>query len=77
MTEIRDILLGHLQNLYAFYGEDTGVRVARKHISWYSKGQPHGAIFRQAVNRVTTTEEQIAMVTQFFERLIHGEEIAA
>jgi len=77
LPEVRDILLGHLHNLYAFYGEYTGMLMARKHISWYSKGQPHGAIFRQAVNRVTTTEEQIAMVTQFFERLIHGEEIAA
>jgi len=36
--EIRDLLLGHLENLYDFYGERTGVRVARKHISWYSKG---------------------------------------
>jgi len=43
VTEIRDIMLGHLDNLYAFYGEFTGVRVARKHISWYSKGQSHGA----------------------------------
>jgi len=77
LPEVRDILLGHLHNLYAFYGEYTGMLMARKHISWYSKGQPHGAIFRQEVNRVTTTEEQIAMVTQFFERLIHGEEIAA
>lgn len=77
LQEVRDILLGHLHNLYAFYGEYTGMLMARKHISWYSKGQPHGAIFRQAVNRVTTTEEQLTMVSQFFERLIHGEEIAA
>jgi len=77
LPEVRDILLGHLHNLYAFYGEYTGMLMARKHISWYSKGQPHGAIFRQAVNRVTTTEEQLIMVSQFFERLIHGEEIAA
>jgi tRNA-dihydrouridine synthase B len=42
LEEVRDILLGHLENLYAFYGEYTGVRMARKHISWYSKGQRHG-----------------------------------
>lgn len=74
---IRDILVGHLKNLYAFYGEDTGVRVARKHISWYSKGQSHGAAFRQAVNRVDNVEQQLDMIFEFFERLINREELAA
>ena len=77
ITEIRDILLGHLNNLYEFYGEFTGVRMARKHISWYSKGQSHGAAFRQAVNRVDTIEEQLNMTHEFFERLLCQEEIAA
>ena len=58
LEEVRDILLGHLENLYAFYGEYTGVRMARKHISWYSKGQPGGAAFRHAVNRVESGERQ-------------------
>ncbi|MFP3874621.1 MAG: tRNA dihydrouridine synthase DusB [Thiohalophilus sp.] len=74
---IRDILVGHLKNLYAFYGEHTGVRVARKHISWYSKGQSHGAAFRQAVNRVDSVEQQLDMIYDFFERLINREELAA
>lgn len=77
VTEIRDILLKHLENLYEFYGEFTGVRVARKHISWYSKGQSHGGAFRQAVNRVNTIEEQLNMTQDFFERLLQKEEIAA
>ena len=75
--EIRNILIGHLKNLYAFYGEHTGVRVARKHISWYSKGQAHGAAFRQAVNRVDTVEQQLDMIHEFFENLINREELAA
>ena len=75
--EIRDILLGHLETLYAFYGEFTGVRVARKHISWYSKGQSHGGAFRDAVCRVDTIDEQLKMTHDFFERLINKEEIAA
>ncbi len=75
--EIRNILVGHLNNLYAFYGEHTGVRMARKHISWYSKGQAHGAAFRQAVNRVDTVEEQLNMTYEFFENLINREELAA
>ncbi len=75
--EIRDILLGHLVTLYDFYGEFTGVRVARKHISWYSKGQSHGGAFRQAVCRVDTIDEQLKMTHEFFEHLINKEEIAA
>ena len=72
--EIRDLLIGHLKNLYEFYGERTGVRVARKHISWYSKGQRHGAAFRQLVNRVESTEEQLRMTYDFFEQIIQFEE---
>ncbi len=77
VTEIRDLLLAHLDNLYAFYGERTGLLVARKHISWYSKGQRQGAIFRQAVNQVETTAQQLTMVREFFDRIIAGEELAA
>lgn len=76
-AEVREILLHHLSNLYAFYGEDTGVRVARKHISWYSKGHRHGAVFRRAVNQVETAEEQLAMTREFFDRLAEGEILAA
>ncbi len=68
-SEIRDLLIDHLKNLYEFYGEHTGVRVARKHISWYSKGQHHGASFRQRVNQVETAEEQLRMTNDFFEEL--------
>lgn len=77
LREVRDILLGHLANLYAFYGEYTGVRMARKHISWYSKGQRHGAAFRQAVNRLDDARQQREMVEAFFDRLIEDEELAA
>ncbi|HID48831.1 MAG TPA: tRNA dihydrouridine synthase DusB [Chromatiales bacterium] len=77
LAEVRDILIGHLHNLYAFYGEYTGVRVARKHISWYSKGVPHGAAFRQAVNRVDSATRQLDMTYAFFEQQITREELAA
>ena len=69
LEEIRDILIGHLHNLYAFYGEETGVRVARKHIAWYSKGQPGGAAFRSRIMQAETVAEQLGMIEEFFERL--------
>lgn len=77
ILEVRDILLGHLENLYAFYGEFTGVRVARKHISWYSKGQIHGAAFRHAVNQTDNIEQQLNITRDFFERLSSREVMAA
>jgi len=77
LFEIRDILLEHLNNLYAFYGEFTGVRIARKHIAWYSKGQAHGAEFRRIVTRLESSEEQLDMVQDFFYKLIQKQEIAA
>ncbi len=69
LEEIRGILIGHLHNLYAFYGEETGVRVARKHIAWYSKGQRGGAAFRSRVMQAETVAEQLDMIEAFFEEL--------
>jgi len=66
--EVRAILLGHLENLYAFYGEHLGVRVARKHISWYSKGCVGGGAFRHAINQVESTSGQRTMIEEFFAR---------
>jgi tRNA-dihydrouridine synthase B len=66
VAEIRAIMIGHLRNLYEFYGVYTGVRVARKHIAWYSKGQPGGAEFRNRINRAETAEEQLEMAQEFF-----------
>ncbi len=65
--EIHDTLVDHLHDLYEFYGEHTGVRVARKHISWYSKGQPGGGVFRCAINRVDSAAVQLAMLAHFFD----------
>ena len=68
VAEVRDTLLAHLENLYHFYGEHTGVRVARKHISWYSRGLAGGAAFRHKVNGVETTGEQISLICNFFNK---------
>lgn len=77
VNEIRTIMLEHLKQLYDFYGEYIGVRVARKHISWYSKGQTGGAIFRQLANKVATAEEQLTIIHDFFNRLEEQMETAA
>ena len=77
VEETRTIMIGHLENLYSFYGDYTGVRVARKHIGWYSKGHRDGAAFRQRVNRVESIDAQLRMTHEFFDRLSARQEIAA
>jgi tRNA-dihydrouridine synthase B len=66
VAEIHDVLLDHLHDLYEFYGEETGVRVARKHISWYTKGLVGSANFRHMMNQLPTVEEQMLAVNDFF-----------
>src|SRR6185312_12978968 len=65
-VEVCSIMLGHLDNLYSFYGEFSGVRVARKHISWYLKTLPGAAGFRERVMRAETSLEQQALIRGFF-----------
>jgi tRNA-dihydrouridine synthase B len=66
VAEIHAILRQHLADLYAFYGEDTGVKIARKHISWYTKGLVGAAHFRHAMNQLPTVTAQLAATDEFF-----------
>jgi tRNA-dihydrouridine synthase B len=65
-AEIHAILRGHLADLYEFYGEETGAKIARKHISWYTKGIAGAAKFRHAMNQLTTMDAQLAATDEFF-----------
>jgi len=76
-AEIGRVLSGHLRKLYDFYGEYTGVRVARKHIAWYSKAQPGGNRFREQINQAETAEEQLRQVGDYFARLTEQKALAA
>ncbi|HZY32625.1 MAG TPA: tRNA dihydrouridine synthase DusB [Rhodanobacter sp.] len=76
-AEVAAILLGHLEHLYAFYGEPAGVRIARKHLGWYAKDRPENAAFRQVVNRAETASEQLRLTRDYFAALAVGERLAA
>jgi tRNA-dihydrouridine synthase B len=69
VSEIHRVLINHLHDLYDFYGEYAGVRIARKHISWYTKGLIGSAAFRHAMNQLQTTDQQMAAVNDFFSEL--------
>lgn len=69
VAEVRRLLLEHLQDHYALYGEYTGVRSARKHIGWYVKALPGGAAFRAAMNGIEDAAAQLRAVGEFFDEL--------
>jgi len=72
VSEIHTVLNHHLEDLYSFYGLETGVRMARKHISWYTRGLKGSAVFRHTMNQLQTVAEQREAVQDFF-NLLHSQ----
>ena len=67
IAEIRQVMNEHLEDHYAFYGEYTGVRTARKHIGWYTRGLSGANTFRHRMNTLDTSREQLVAVNAFFD----------
>jgi tRNA-dihydrouridine synthase B len=65
IEEVRELMHEHLPAHYAFYGDYLGVRTARKHIGWYVQDLPGGEEFRQRMNLLESTVEQLAAVDEF------------
>ena len=72
LAEVRDVLLGHLRDLHAFYGEESGVRIARKHLGWYAKDRPENASFRAVVNAANDAASQLRLTAGYFDALAAG-----
>jgi tRNA-dihydrouridine synthase B len=71
-NEVRELLLAHLDDHYRFYGTAAGVRTARKHIIWYTRGLVGGRDFCYEMNRLDDCEAQAQAVDRFL--LGHGEQ---
>ena len=69
VDEARAVIALHLSDHYAFYGENAGVRIARKHLGWYTKNLAGGAQFRREVNAAETAGAQLAAVRRLFDCL--------
>ncbi|WP_336943176.1 tRNA dihydrouridine synthase DusB [Acinetobacter modestus] len=70
IAEVKAVLLGHLSELYQFYGEYSGCRIARKHIAWYTKGLRSSNEFRQNMYKVENTADQAKVVEAYFNQLL-------
>ena len=69
LAEVRRALLEHLQDHYGLYGEYTGVRSARKHIGWYVRQLPGGQAFRDQMNTLESSEQQLVAVANYLDGL--------
>jgi tRNA-dihydrouridine synthase B len=76
-ADVCDILCGHLDALYAFYGEQQGVRIARKHLNWYAKDRSENTAFRAVVNRAESAIDQLRFTREYFSSLTENLPLAA
>jgi tRNA-dihydrouridine synthase B len=76
-NELRDTMLDHLNDLHRFYGDTTGVRMARKHLTWYCKNLRNADDFRFQVVRVESASEQLRLTEEYFDRDNGGISLAA
>ena len=76
-AEMRAVALEHLEGIYALYGEAAGVRIARKHIGWYTRGLPGAEAFRREANAIESAPAQRAAVDLYFDGLGEPARLAA
>lgn len=66
IDEIEQTTIEHINDLYDFYGEEAGLKIARKHISWYTKGLKNSSQFRLEMNQINENKKQISYIKDFF-----------
>jgi tRNA-dihydrouridine synthase B len=71
LEKVRDIMRAHLEDLYALYGDQTGVRVARKHLSWYFRQHPGQEALRDRLVTIDTPAEQLSTLLAHFDTGVH------
>ena len=69
VAEARALIVAHLHDHYAFYGEVTGLRTARKHLGWYTEALAEGESFRRTMCDAQTTAAQLDAVCDYFDRM--------
>ncbi len=66
----KDILITHYHGMLSHFGIDAGLRLARKHVAWYSRGLPGSAEFRATVMRLTEVPSVLRLIDGFYDPLI-------
>jgi len=76
-AEVRAIILEHLESLYAFYGEEAGTRIARKHLGWYCVQLPDAVNVRRSLMAMANTAMQFALARSHLDGWVRGSAQAA
>lgn len=66
----KEILLDHYERMLSYYGSDRGMRIARKHVSWYSAGLPQSSAFRNDFNRLQSASQARQAILDFYDRAL-------
>ncbi|MBV8592657.1 MAG: tRNA dihydrouridine synthase DusB [Acetobacteraceae bacterium] len=66
----KHILLSHYDSMLSYFGADAGIRLARKHIGWYSRGLPGSAEFRSTSNQLADAPSVVALIDGFYDKLV-------
>lgn len=69
ISEVKDIMLGHVTALHQFYGEYLGPRIARKHVSWYLQEHEQASAFRRTFNAIETADQQLDALEGYFDNV--------
>lgn len=75
LEEQLEIIINHYDEMIGIYGEETGIRMARKHVGWYTAGLRDSAKFRHAFNHIQTSKEAKASINEFYDRILNGEDL--
>lgn len=70
IEEKREIVIEHYQDMMEHYGEETGIRMARKHVGWYVSGLPNSAKFRSEFNQVSNAKEAVERIGEYFNSVV-------
>jgi tRNA-dihydrouridine synthase B len=77
LSDQLQLVLEHYEGMLAHYGSDTGVKLARKHLGWYTKGLPGSAEFRNRVNFVDDPREVMRSLGEFYGPLLQRSDLRA
>ena len=66
MNELHELIRGHYDAILAYYGERTGVPLARKHLAWYFTGFDGAAAFRSEINQIKDADDVKRRIDEFF-----------
>ncbi|MCP4949133.1 MAG: tRNA dihydrouridine synthase DusB, partial [Aestuariibacter sp.] len=70
LMEQHSVLKEHVTAVHAFYGEENGVRIARKHVGWYLMEHDKDRQFRKVFNALESAEEQLQAIDHYFNNVL-------